>query len=163
MERKIGLSSALALAKASSPHGYQSTGLWACWSKYGLFWWIRRLVKGCDPSFSSFMACWLGLTSKGRHPAKTRSNPKATEERTFLFTGTTYRLKKRLYRRFKNLLFPIPHVFLGDSAAPVDDERGRNSPNASISLGHLSIAQSQRIVDSLALRKGLHRHRPLRV
>ena len=28
-----GLSSSLARAKASSPHGYQSTGLWACWSR----------------------------------------------------------------------------------------------------------------------------------
>jgi hypothetical protein len=28
-----GLSSALALAKASSPHGYQSTGLSLCWRR----------------------------------------------------------------------------------------------------------------------------------
>jgi len=31
----MGLSSALAFANASSPHGYQSTGLWACCNKYG--------------------------------------------------------------------------------------------------------------------------------
>jgi hypothetical protein len=36
MESKIGLFSCLALANASSPHGYQSTGLCACWSRYGL-------------------------------------------------------------------------------------------------------------------------------
>jgi hypothetical protein len=30
MDRKMGLFSALARARASAPHGYQSTGLWAC-------------------------------------------------------------------------------------------------------------------------------------
>src|SRR5207253_9695147 len=33
-----------ALANASSPHGYQSTGLWACSSRYGLFSCMRWLV-----------------------------------------------------------------------------------------------------------------------
>src|SRR5262245_39812072 len=37
MERKIGLFSFLAFASASSDHGYQSTGLFACWRRYGLF------------------------------------------------------------------------------------------------------------------------------
>src|SRR5215212_1479072 len=32
----MGLSSSRALLSASSPHGYQSTGLSLCWSKYGL-------------------------------------------------------------------------------------------------------------------------------
>src|SRR5439155_27199601 len=36
MDRKIGLSSARALANAASPHANQSTGLLACCSKYGL-------------------------------------------------------------------------------------------------------------------------------
>src|SRR5262249_29880323 len=34
----------LALANASGPHGYQSTGLWACCRRYGLVCWARRLV-----------------------------------------------------------------------------------------------------------------------
>src|SRR5438046_10619617 len=38
----MGLSSLRAFAKASSPHGNQSTGLWACWSRYGLVSWARR-------------------------------------------------------------------------------------------------------------------------
>src|SRR5882762_8231299 len=42
MERKIGLSSWRALANASSPHGYQSTGLCACCSRYGLVSRARR-------------------------------------------------------------------------------------------------------------------------
>src|SRR5688500_4329496 len=37
MERKIGLFSARALANASSPQGSQSTGLSACWRRYGDF------------------------------------------------------------------------------------------------------------------------------
>ena len=34
----------LAFAKASSPHAYQSTGLCACWRRYGLVSLIRRFV-----------------------------------------------------------------------------------------------------------------------
>src|ERR687886_2439072 len=40
----MGLSSARARVSASSPHGYQSTGLCACCSKYGLVSPARRLV-----------------------------------------------------------------------------------------------------------------------
>src|SRR3954471_9049064 len=35
IERRIGVSSSRARARASSPHGYQSTGLSLCWSRYG--------------------------------------------------------------------------------------------------------------------------------
>src|SRR4051794_6732125 len=44
MERNTGLFSARALANASSPHGYQSTGLCACWRRYGEVSSARRLV-----------------------------------------------------------------------------------------------------------------------
>src|SRR5512147_453361 len=44
-ESRTGLSSARARAKASSPHGYQSTGLCACCSRYGLVSRARRLVN----------------------------------------------------------------------------------------------------------------------
>ena len=40
----MGRSAARAAASASSPQGYQSTGLWACWRKYGLDSAARRLV-----------------------------------------------------------------------------------------------------------------------
>src|SRR5262249_58371917 len=43
MERKTSLFSFFAFANASSPHGYQSTGLCACWSRYGLVSRARRL------------------------------------------------------------------------------------------------------------------------
>src|SRR6478736_4863212 len=36
MLRKIGRSRRLARARASGPHGYHSTGLPACWRRYGL-------------------------------------------------------------------------------------------------------------------------------
>lgn len=38
------LFSAFAFSIASSPHGYQSTGLWACCKRYGDFSLINRLV-----------------------------------------------------------------------------------------------------------------------
>ena len=44
MERKTGTPLAAASSKAASPHGHQSTGLWACWRRYGLFSSARRLV-----------------------------------------------------------------------------------------------------------------------
>src|SRR5438046_1319608 len=42
MESRIGRSSARARARASSPQGYQSTGLSACWRRYGLVSSARR-------------------------------------------------------------------------------------------------------------------------
>src|SRR6185369_15953274 len=44
MERKIGLLRFFASSNASSPQGRQSTGLWACWRRYGLFSWLIRFV-----------------------------------------------------------------------------------------------------------------------
>jgi hypothetical protein len=43
----MGLSSARARCSASSPQGYQSTGLPACWRRYGEASWDRRLGGGC--------------------------------------------------------------------------------------------------------------------
>src|ERR1700682_2682889 len=51
IERKTGFSSALARAKASGPHGYQSTGLSLCWSRYGLRSPARRLDIGVVVSY----------------------------------------------------------------------------------------------------------------
>src|ERR671914_705761 len=53
MERRIGLSSRVARSNASSPHGYQSTGLSACWRRYGLVSAARRFTRRrlplCEP------------------------------------------------------------------------------------------------------------------
>src|SRR5437867_7600672 len=45
MDRKIGLFSDLALRSASSPQGYQSTGLNWCWRRYGLVSPVRWLGR----------------------------------------------------------------------------------------------------------------------
>src|SRR3972149_2582042 len=42
MDRRVGRSSSRARASASGPQGYQSTGLWACWRRYGLVSPARR-------------------------------------------------------------------------------------------------------------------------
>src|SRR6266851_2784593 len=59
MLSRIGLSSTLAFTKASSPHGYQSTGLWACCNKYGLVSLIKRFVclysSGLDMFYPPFL------------------------------------------------------------------------------------------------------------
>ena len=44
----MGFSSFLATSKASSPQGYQSTGLWACCKRYGDFSLMSRLVNLCS-------------------------------------------------------------------------------------------------------------------
>src|SRR5437588_9902541 len=49
-ESRTALSSALARSNASSPHGYQSTGLSACWRRYGLVWPARRFISLLSPS-----------------------------------------------------------------------------------------------------------------
>src|SRR3954470_12468555 len=43
MLRRIGLFSRFDRSSASGPHGYQSTGLFACWRRYGLVSLARRL------------------------------------------------------------------------------------------------------------------------
>src|SRR5438105_6594546 len=53
MERKIGLFSWRAFAKASSPHANQSTGLSACWRRYGDFSRASRLSIGHPTVLSS--------------------------------------------------------------------------------------------------------------
>src|SRR5215204_6108782 len=50
MERRIGRSSARASSKASSPHAYHSTGLSACWRRYGLVSWARRFISSTPPT-----------------------------------------------------------------------------------------------------------------
>ncbi len=68
MERKMGLFSERAFSNASSPHGYQSTGLCACWRRYGLFWPARRFI---DIPFSLEFCYGLGdlAAGRGRHGA----------------------------------------------------------------------------------------------
>src|SRR6266851_3260100 len=93
MERKIGLSSRRALSKASSPHGYQSTGLWACWSKYGLFSLIKRLVycPSCViPAFSFF--CWVLFLIKARVPPPSNKIPRRPVIKAFLLCLACIRL-----------------------------------------------------------------------
>src|ERR1041384_5749372 len=48
MLNRIGLCSTRAFVKASSPHGYQSTGLCACCKRYGLVSCCSRLVCLCS-------------------------------------------------------------------------------------------------------------------
>ena len=73
------MSSARARANASSPHAYQSTGLSACWSRYGLVSCARRFTRprysgpcNSKPSASS-CACPRSRTStRGRRCTRSR-------------------------------------------------------------------------------------------
>src|SRR5205823_14452658 len=69
MLRSIGLSSSFAFWRASGPHGYQSTGLWACCSRYGLVSPARRfaiaqyLNSPVSPEGTTTLQCLLTRTS----------------------------------------------------------------------------------------------------
>src|SRR5882724_6054823 len=56
MERNIGLPFSRAARNASSPHGYQSTGLKACWRRYGDFSRARRLALRGDGATVFFVS-----------------------------------------------------------------------------------------------------------
>ena len=91
MERKIGLSSRRARSNASSPHGYQSTGLCACWRRYG------------DDSFSSRFAGRAGSfmgrilphspLRPGTPPRRRRGGRRRGDNRSMTSIGDTFRRK----------------------------------------------------------------------
>src|SRR5690349_1150341 len=66
MLSRIGLFSRRARASASSPHGYQSTGLCACCSRYGLVSFARRLA--------------IVRSSRARHRSATQSTDLVTSK-----------------------------------------------------------------------------------
>src|SRR3954454_10251805 len=51
-ESRIGTSRRRDSASASSPHGYQSTGLSACWRRYGLVSFARRFIRAMMPAMA---------------------------------------------------------------------------------------------------------------
>src|SRR6476469_174389 len=73
IDRKTSFFSYLAFSNASGPHGYQSTGLWACWSRYGLDSLASRLA-GPASFFGSAAASVSGTRSRvaGRRMAGSR-------------------------------------------------------------------------------------------
>src|SRR6267378_729530 len=83
MERKIGLSSFRAFSNAAGPHAYQSTGLWACCNRYGLFSWLRRFVcMGLD--FPSAGVWAAGAEDAAATTSAAQRAPAATLRRTAL-------------------------------------------------------------------------------
>jgi len=71
MERKIGLFSRFAVANASLSQGFQSTGLWACCRRYGLFSWMSRFV-----CLNSPVLCFVSMSDfpPQAGPARTSAN-----------------------------------------------------------------------------------------
>lgn len=53
IESSIGRSFAAAALNDSSLQGYQSTGLWACWRRYGDFPYKSLLLYLCSAIFST--------------------------------------------------------------------------------------------------------------
>ena len=71
------MSSLRARSSASGPQGYQSTGLWACWSRYGLVSFARRLgmrpVSHSVPAFDLATGSACADTHRDAMPIGTRA------------------------------------------------------------------------------------------
>src|SRR6266404_384530 len=91
MLRRIGLFSLLAFSNASSPHGYQSTGLWACWSRYGLVSWIKRLVCAVAIELTSFGSDYRHANTNRRESKRASRSIFAAAENS----STTEMLRRR--------------------------------------------------------------------
>lgn len=99
MLTRTGLFSRFAFSNASSPQGNQSTGLWACWSKYGDFSLINLFVGMGSPAFftilyHSFFKKFIG----------TYLNLKGQDDKIFvqLIRSALYKygtIKKRLHKK----------------------------------------------------------------
>src|SRR6266699_1884899 len=91
MLKRIGLFSWRALAKASAPHGNQSTGLCACWRRYGDFSRARRFVcEWAEVAAGTWVVGSFGAGGRTRRPAKTTAPARATAPTIFQFSDTDY-------------------------------------------------------------------------
>src|SRR5438132_7092223 len=77
MLRKIGLFSCRALEKASSPQACQSTGLCACWSRYGDFSRASRFVCACVRGAAFVVTMSLGFDDFGWQALNASVTPSA--------------------------------------------------------------------------------------
>src|SRR5436190_18825649 len=91
MLRRIGLLSWRALAKASAPHGYQSTGLCECWRRYCDFSRARRFVcEWVERWAGTLVFGSFGFGGRASSPAKTAAPARATAPAIFQFSDTGY-------------------------------------------------------------------------
>src|SRR3954452_18011205 len=68
-DSRMRRSSLRARSRASAPHGYQSTGLWACWRRYGLVSPARRLAarsSACAPGVPDSLIPTVSRTRRAR-------------------------------------------------------------------------------------------------
>src|SRR5690349_21119679 len=78
MLSRIGRFSSRARASASGLHGYQSTGLFACWSRYGLVSCARRLAIVRSELERQFVGQSRDRPSRSNYTALVRSTPRTT-------------------------------------------------------------------------------------
>ena len=94
-------------ASASSPHGYQSTGLSRCWSRYGLVSCARRLAIGSHYPGAGRLTIWrpgspkLGRTRANSAPSVRRSRPIRSTFRQWQTSDCPRRASRRRSRSEK--------------------------------------------------------------
>src|SRR4051794_2905274 len=82
-----------ALANASGPQGYQSTGLWACCSRYGLLSLASRLAFFFSPGLSLPLAFGFSAAAdrsraeRHRHPAPSAPRRVVDRDRCWFISG----------------------------------------------------------------------------
>ena len=99
MLRKIGLFSRRAFVKASSSHACQSTGLCACWRRYGDFSRARRFVCACVEFLESVVTTFsFGFARPLSAPADHHDCGNATNMRASLIGRTIVRMSRECKR-----------------------------------------------------------------
>ena len=111
----MGLSSARALSRASSPHGYQSTGLSLCCNRYGLVSCAKRFVMiSLSLPRSVFAADFLErITSARLRRALASCTCRLCATSGPEWVGKTYK-KCRTYRERQSIMLGCPSLGRGN-------------------------------------------------
>src|SRR5579871_1252683 len=119
----MGFCSLLARSNASAPHGYQSTGLFACWRRYGLVSPLSRLAILC---FYMLYICYILLVAGDR---RARLEQRAREDQA---EADVQPEDQRDDRRLQADRAPAQHA--GEGEGDGEPDGGDGDPEAELPL-----------------------------
>ena len=131
MERNIGFSSRSAFSNASLPHGYQSTGLNACWRRYGLFSWMSRF------DFLPSLSCSWTNVDEVFMPLFPRTGDCAACSRSIILNETVAMIPPNVHNPTINIDFRLTR-FSSYSSPEAQNKKGRSKKRPS-SISHPSV------------------------
>ena len=185
-DNRIGTSRFCAAAKASGPHGYQSTGLSACWRRYGLDSALRRFTTGTLRALFPVRRCARRRACRPhrRHPSSAvwlrLGHGAATRRQTALVTGASRGIGRAISKALAEagasvMLTSHKQDSLDEAAATIDGDTATFAGNAGDpddiaacvtttmdTFGAVDIPRQQRRDEPLHGQQHRHRPRPLR-